>query len=630
MAKNHQLLLTARDYFQFVTNFFEVIDISVSHLYHSALELSPLTSIIRKLYYHQRPSPSPRVVFGNKDSWNLSAATSGKDSDYLSTAWSPCGQFVAATVGEVVEIWDALTLKPLSTLQITKAVVGYKPGLAYSPDGHSLAGCSDSAIIIWDTQTGGEAIRVECEITHSGLKLVWSKDGGTIAAISPLRSGTITVCTYSITSGAKLFLGTLRSSDKPHIWPHNETFRIIAMTQDEKGKTFNIFEVGSTMTQIESFSSKFNFNIYAFSPATYRAFTYCSGSSLSTNKIHIIDLQSSEILLKEECFDSYGAFSPDASFFAALSRPRHYLSIWRYSSGHYVQWREFQQPLSSLQFSSTSLSILSTHYNAIHVVHLDYLPTAVTVEHIKTTQGKIRDAFSPDGTCIVTALEGESTITIANLHPQNPFPSQHIDTELEISKMVLTGNVLIVKSPDKIVAWLLTEEGAVDGIIGNTRADHNDSIWELSLPTIVARLRRIWQHWSVDNIILGFTVVDEIAIVKLNHLNIYAYHIRTGEVVEPTNIPQSNNHTFYHFHNKMGNDECDLYHSNLYMQQGTVRGKQSILQVTLQEGWVKDLNGKHRMWLPPSWRTIKGNAYWFHDTTTLRLKDDHQYAVVKF
>ena len=175
-------------------------------------------------------------------------------------------------------------------------------------------------------------------------------------------------------------------------------------------------------------------------------------------------------------------------------------------------------------------------------MHLDYLPTAVTVEHIKTTQGKIRDAFSPDGTCIVTALEGESTITIANLHPQNPFPSQHIDTELEISKMVLTGNVLIVKSPDKIVAWLLTEKGAVDGIIGNTRADHNDSIWELSLPTIVARLRRIWQHWSVDNIILGFTVVDEIAIVKLNHLNIYAYHIRTGEVVEPTNIPQSNNH----------------------------------------------------------------------------------------
>jgi len=45
-AQDNQLLDTARDYFQFTTTFFEVINISATHIYHSALELSPLSSII--------------------------------------------------------------------------------------------------------------------------------------------------------------------------------------------------------------------------------------------------------------------------------------------------------------------------------------------------------------------------------------------------------------------------------------------------------------------------------------------------------------------------------------------------------------------------------------------------------
>ena len=42
--------------------FFEFIDVSATHVYHSALELSPLSSVVRKLYYHRRPTPFPRVV----------------------------------------------------------------------------------------------------------------------------------------------------------------------------------------------------------------------------------------------------------------------------------------------------------------------------------------------------------------------------------------------------------------------------------------------------------------------------------------------------------------------------------------------------------------------------------------
>jgi hypothetical protein len=62
-----QLLETARDCFHFVTKFFEPINVSAAHIYHSALELSPLSSIVRRLYYHQRHTPFPRVLVGTPD-----------------------------------------------------------------------------------------------------------------------------------------------------------------------------------------------------------------------------------------------------------------------------------------------------------------------------------------------------------------------------------------------------------------------------------------------------------------------------------------------------------------------------------------------------------------------------------
>jgi len=99
-----------------MTKFFEVSSVSATHIYHSALELTPLSSAVRRLYYHQKITPSPRVVIGTPDSWQPSIAISNKDFPYRSFAWSPCGQFIAAQTQEVVEIRDPFTSELLSTL----------------------------------------------------------------------------------------------------------------------------------------------------------------------------------------------------------------------------------------------------------------------------------------------------------------------------------------------------------------------------------------------------------------------------------------------------------------------------------------------------------------------------------
>ena len=612
-----------------MANFSEVISASATHIYHSALELSPLTSIVRKLYYYQQPHPSPRVVIGIRDSWTPTSTVSDGDSQYLSSTWSPCGQFVAVTAMDTLVIRDALTLKTLSTPQSTKDITMFRRGLAYSPDGYSLAGCSDSAVVIWDTQTGGEVTSIKCGITRDGLELTWSKDGEVIATTSPWHLESITIHTYSAISGDMLTLGKLRSRDRPHIWACQKSFQVLATTQDEKGRTFNIFEVGSTLTRVKSFTSQFDFPLVAFSAAKFWASVSNSGGVHSnTQELCILDICNSEVLLREKQYCSHGAFSPDASFFAASGYVGG-LSIWKYDSGHYFWWREFQQTSNSLQFSPTSLSILGSSLSNLYILHLDYFPAALAVEHAKPAHGKLRDAFSPNSTYIATAHQGESTVTITSLRTQTPFPSQFIDTELKISTMVLIGNVLIVKSPDKIVAWLLMEGGMVDGIIGNTRADCNDSLWELSMPAVAAGLAQFFKKRNVDEKSLEFSVVDDIAIIKLQGYKIRTFHTGTGEVIKRGGINHPHGCTSYRFHNEQHVDECNLYHTSLCRQQGT-SGEWLVSPTTLQEGWVRDPEGKHRLWLPCHWRQFKGDVNWLHSSTTLRLRNKQDLIIIKF
>ena len=147
-----ELLNTAKDCFHFVTKFFEPINIPAVHIYHSALELSPLSSIVRRLYYHRRHTPFPRVVAGIPDAWEEGIRLYAKH-HYHAYTWSPCGRFIAAQTQETVEIRDPLSSELLSTLTQPKA--GCTGRLAYSPDGYSLASLSNTSLTIWDVQTGG-------------------------------------------------------------------------------------------------------------------------------------------------------------------------------------------------------------------------------------------------------------------------------------------------------------------------------------------------------------------------------------------------------------------------------------------------------------------------------------------
>ena len=310
------------------------------------------------------------MIVGTPDSWDPTTAVYTNHPYFLSSVWSPCGQFVATSTMETVEIRDGQTLEVLSTPQPTKFGTRFRCGLAYSPDGGSLAGCSDTAVVIWDTQTGGMVKAIECELPVGGLELAWSSDGTTISGVS--WTEIVTVYTHDVASGTSRSLGTLQSRDKPYLWVHGTSFRIATREFDD-GWRINIFQAGSALAKIESIPLRFypdtdpfsgfpfsGFPFSDFSPTTYRL-SVSSSSSLTKDpsrdaELLISDIRSSEVLLRETDYRYYClSFSPDGSFFAAFAEVR--LVVWKYTSGRYTRWRDFLQSPSSLLFSQTSSSI---------------------------------------------------------------------------------------------------------------------------------------------------------------------------------------------------------------------------------------------------------------------------------
>src|ERR1700679_4087727 len=126
-------LTIARDCLRFLITFFEVIDTSAQHIYHSALPLSPRTSIVRKLY-ERHARPFVRVVRGLPISWEPTIATRYYELFVAcAVAWAPDNRFFAVASYESVEILEAGTLRLLNTFRRSQRCPWPTP-LHFSPD----------------------------------------------------------------------------------------------------------------------------------------------------------------------------------------------------------------------------------------------------------------------------------------------------------------------------------------------------------------------------------------------------------------------------------------------------------------------------------------------------------------
>ena len=520
-----------------------------------------------------------------------------------------------------MEIRNRLTLELITILQPPETIPHYTDLLAYSPDGRSIACTSGTAIIIWDIQTGG----VAKEITRSAntTSLVWSSNGGTICTIDYKYLGTFTVNTYGVSSGTASSPGTLRSRDNPHLWTIDESFRVMTTTYYRyEIETVDIFEVGSTLTRIQSFSphSLGARNGMSFSPTTYHI------SILDYDELSIFDLRSSRDLLHITGQGKFNSqyFSSDGSLFAASRWD--VVSVWKYDSGHYALCGKFkfQRPQdhslqSYLQFSPTpSSSILSHFKNILKVSRLHKLPTAPETRRHQYAR------LSRSGTRVAAAHDMESTVTTTDILAQTP--PQIIDTGVAIEGLALTGNVLLVVGSRRVVAWLLTEEGLVDGVIGDRRVGRGDSIWTVPLPS----------GWKIG-------VEGKIGVIETDRWyerELQVYRTDTGEVLHPTQAPRSVWDNPPGVWDNPGSilDRLDwnslcrihLHFHNLSRCNTPLEDRWQTSRATVREGWVKDAEGKHRLWIPAEWRTDWDPEDLRHDVTIQFSRLGDRPVLIKF
>ena len=132
------LLDLTTDCLRFVTEFFEVISQSAPHIYHSALQLVPQSSLVWKFYNQQMGTLAGRVVTGIPSCWDSCTASAGITNCHC-TIWSPCGTFIAvASSNGRVTICDSNTLESLSTLEHPEQWMQVE-SFALSPNGCLLA-----------------------------------------------------------------------------------------------------------------------------------------------------------------------------------------------------------------------------------------------------------------------------------------------------------------------------------------------------------------------------------------------------------------------------------------------------------------------------------------------------------
>ena len=609
VAGNEELLDTTRDCFYLATQFFEPINVSATHIYHSALELSP-PSIIRRLYYHQRHNPFPRVVYGGLESWDKCTHHYGAF-NIVSYTWSPCGRFVAMQTQETVEIRDAFSSEPLSTLTSPDPLVS---GLAYSPDGCSLACFSSNTLVIWDIQTGGVTKEIRDVDAVRNVSPTWSLDGKSVGTILwPRNNAGYIVYVYDVASGEpSSSVGPFWSHDQPYLWAHGTSFRVMTMRLDDQVYTIKISEVGSVLTKTESFCIKLrgqydSISISSFSPTTYRI--SISGRNNQT-LIVILDVRSSERMLEggSHCYGSH-SFSPDGSLFAIHSLSGVY--IWKYTSSRYTPWRElpirsWTSDTSHLQFSPTLSSILVPFIKIPQVWRLDG-PSIVTHPNSPT----LSVALSHCGNHIATWHQMDSTITITNPHSQTP--PHFIDTGMKIDALAFTGDILLVLGQKhELVAWRLTEGGVVDGIFADRGAGRGDSIWTVS---IIPHLR--------------FSFEDQVTIIEGEGNVIHVYHMGTGEVLDPTRASPHSCDLQYNFW-EITDGRHYPHYRELHKQGMLSKDDWPVSETTLQDGWVKDSNGKHRLWIPVGWRTVYSSSSWLLNITTLRLECKNRTVIIMF
>ena len=441
-------------YTRFAIAFFEVISTSAPHIYHSALPLSPRTSIVRDRY-KQYARPLARVVWGALASWEQCVATMHSHRGVSAIAWSPCNRFTAvARFGpKVVELLDAATLGLLDVFRLPSGWMwlGDRPLLIFSPDSRSPTLSVRGRIITWDLQTGGEAANLLAE-HEGGSSSTCSIDGRLFAVLSQDHDNSPHITAYDLLLGTHAtHFHTLTGRAAPPIWTHGGCIRFATV----KNRSIAISEAGFSSThtpvEVESFPAPGRIaraRTYLFTPALSRL------AFILSDEIEVWDAQHSRTLL--ECTGngaSEMSFSTDGHLFAYIANLSGEVHVWKGSATGY----ELHQRLPSISLGVGKL-VFSPSGNSIILARESIYPLStagpiLSPSGISTEFGGFFLAFSPDESLAAVARTPGNTITTVDL--KSGHRRLVVATGMRTGALGVTGSTLLAVGDGKALTWTI-------------------------------------------------------------------------------------------------------------------------------------------------------------------------------
>jgi WD40 repeat protein len=179
------LFALVNDCERFVLKFFDVMEESAMHIYHSALPWTPTSSVVRRLYRGDLMVEA-KLVNAVDDAWNAWIREIRVNGEPRAIMYSPTGALIAVLAGDRMLLFDSMTGVERTSFD----AFGRVYSIDFSPDDSLVMLARFHSICVWDVQTGN----IVQEFT----------DVGDVAAFSPC--------------------GTMIAS------PHGETIRILNVT----------------------------------------------------------------------------------------------------------------------------------------------------------------------------------------------------------------------------------------------------------------------------------------------------------------------------------------------------------------------------------------------------------------
>jgi hypothetical protein len=534
------------DCLHFVTRYFEIINTSAPHIYHSALALAPQESIIRRLY-QPYAHPFVRLMYGAPTSWDQNTVAKTCHSEITQAAWSPCNQFFAIVCCRsgvsCAYVLDSVTFQQLQTLEFLQDTSERPLALIFSPDSSILTCFSSSYsrdnfdgelfVISWDLQTGGIASVIRWQQPNQSLvvdsSITYLANGKLVGTLyghhKYTKTFNISIC--NVASGVYMS-SHLLNCDTPllsNIGTYGESLQFA--TADTTAIT--IWEVrfisGGTPIKVKTLPIPDPFD---FPPHINRAQflpSRCLLALASLNKVLVWDVQNSRCLLGRTHIDSYPtiSFSSNGHFFAYATLGDVYL--FKESPTGYILHKTLQLGCPKNPDHNQLNPLLSWNGESIavhcgHTIQLWQTNCFTTKwwlgetewgqgipitggsepqgegqpqqEESEASSGTSTPApessedfildFSPDGMLAAVARRNDDMAMVLNL--KSGVLQLTIDTGCKVCGLGVIGNTVVVTSDGKAIAWNIPAEGCVP----DDWMDLENSSWMINLKDLQAIL----------------------------------------------------------------------------------------------------------------------------------------------